>query len=43
MKKCNYEQPKLWLLTLYKEDVITASALDLGDNDFGQEDIFNDY
>lgn len=40
MKKI-YEQPKL-TLRIYTQDVVTASAVSLGEDDFGQEDIFYD-
>ena len=42
MKKGNYEQPKLFLVRMESEDVITASATLLGDDDFGREDVFYD-
>ena len=42
MKKSNYEQPKFLLLQVYEEDIITASATLLGDDDYGREDIFHD-
>ena len=42
MKKGNYEQPKMLLLQIYEEDIITASATLLGDDDYGREDVFYD-
>lgn len=40
--KRNYEQPKLRIQQEDEEDVITASDLSMGDDDYGKEDIFHD-